>query len=590
MPAPTQSDLFSWSGLPQWLPDETLFSWCSRFHALSGNLLAASTCTQLFGHRRLGAAHDLPSRIAEFATRTGAKLGAAEQIIHERTLLPFYLPFRSAIDAQDAISSMKGNGIGSLKFRLGILTSRFGANHPLRACSECMEDDLRQYGIAYWHRSHQYPGAVMCLKHHAPLQTATEKSNGVGRFLWSLPTSALLARSDRETGWVTADEAGRSQPVRVTQAANQLATLPLGFHFDARVLLDTYHLGLADHGLSTSRGKLKHNAIGASYLEFLLAQPNSLQTFPPLTQSDAAAQVLRLLRTPRSGTHPLRHVLIICWLFGSWETFWWKYCEQQSKGHVPDDPVIGAAVPPAQSIRTETEKEVIRMVCKEGISVTSAATRANIDVATAMTFLAKAELVISRRPKKLKTAIRQSLVEELKNGADRKILARKYEVSQSTIAKVLAQEFGLQLAWSSARSEQTRATSRADWQALVTDYPHIGIKQLREKNQKIYAWLYRNDRSWLVDSCRQLATISQPRRSLVDWRTRDLHLANAVLKAAKEIAHKKPGAKILLWKLYQRVPQLKTKLSSLHKLPLTKEVIDQLRMDSTNTDADGGLF
>jgi transposase len=257
---------------------------------------------------------------------------------------------------------------------------------------------------------------------------------------------------------------------------------------------------------------------------------------------------------------------------------------------VPDDPVIEAAVPPAQYIRTETEKEVMRMVCKEGISVRSAAARANIDVATAMTFLAKAGLVISRRPKKLKTAIRQSLIEELKNGADRKILAGKYEVSQSTIAKVLAQEFGLQLAWSSTRSEQMRATARADWQALVTDYPHIGIKQLREKNQKIYAWLYRNDRSWLVDSCRQLATISQPRRPLVDWRTRDLHLANAVLKAAKEIAHETPGAKILLWKLYQRVPQLKTKLSSLHKLPLTKEVIDQLRMDSTNTDADGGLF
>lgn len=129
-----QFDLFPASGIPTWLPDETLFSLCSRYHSLSGNQSASTTCQQLFGHAQFGTAHDFPSKVGEFATRTRGELGTAESIVLQRSLLPYYLPFRSEADQVDALDAMLGRGIGSLKFRLGILTSRFRANHPLKAC------------------------------------------------------------------------------------------------------------------------------------------------------------------------------------------------------------------------------------------------------------------------------------------------------------------------------------------------------------------------------------------------------------------------------------------------------------------------
>jgi hypothetical protein len=54
-------------GLPHaWLPDETLFSLCSRYHRASGNQLPTTTCKALFGHKLQGAAHDFPARLNHF--------------------------------------------------------------------------------------------------------------------------------------------------------------------------------------------------------------------------------------------------------------------------------------------------------------------------------------------------------------------------------------------------------------------------------------------------------------------------------------------------------------------------------------------
>lgn len=257
-----QSDFFPVSGIPKWLPDETLFSLCSRYHVLSGNQLASTTCQQLFGHSQFGTAHDFPSQVREFATRTRYELGTAEAIILRRSLLSYYLPFRSAADQADAMSAMQGRGIGSLKFRLGILTSRFRANHPLKACSECMREDQRDFGSAYWRLTHQLPGTLICIRHNSLLLSSTEKSTGVGRFLWLLPTSDRLQRVSRPAQLA---DSQISSLIELAHSAHQLAQLPRGFHFKPASILDTYHAALTSQGLMTQGGVMKNAAIGASY-------------------------------------------------------------------------------------------------------------------------------------------------------------------------------------------------------------------------------------------------------------------------------------------------------------------------------------
>ncbi len=173
--------------LLSWLPGETLFSLVSRQHAFWGYPGASETSTIMFGRRHAGTQHDFPNALDEFSARTGGVLGAPDDLALNHTLLSYYRPFSSDGLISDCLAMMRGKSVSHLKYRLGLLTSRFRANHPLKACTVCMDQDVAETGWAYWHLEHQYPGIWFCARHAEPLYEATIKSTGVNRFLWALP-------------------------------------------------------------------------------------------------------------------------------------------------------------------------------------------------------------------------------------------------------------------------------------------------------------------------------------------------------------------------------------------------------------------
>ena len=178
--------------LLEWLPDETLYSLCSRQHRFWGYVHAWQTARVLFGGRRLGTQHDFPSALDALVTRTQGLWGRAEGIATERTLLRFFRPFLAAEDVATAIRTMRSPSVAHLKFSLGLLTSRFGASHPLKACPVCIREDLDKYGWSYWHGAHQFPGVWICAKHGEALLQSSVKTTGIERFEWHLPAMEAL--------------------------------------------------------------------------------------------------------------------------------------------------------------------------------------------------------------------------------------------------------------------------------------------------------------------------------------------------------------------------------------------------------------
>ena len=154
---------------------------------------AGETAAILFGAARAGLQHDFPSRLEQFRDRTGEVYGRARALAEGRTLLRYYWPFLPTSEVDAAIAAMAGDSVAHLKFRLGLLTSRFRANHPLKACLECMAQDLVEHGWCYWHLEHQYPGVWLCAVHGTLLRSSNMKATGVGRFQWNLPDEGTLA-------------------------------------------------------------------------------------------------------------------------------------------------------------------------------------------------------------------------------------------------------------------------------------------------------------------------------------------------------------------------------------------------------------
>lgn len=562
----SQAGLFAEPSIGPWLPDEIVFSLASRHHRLSGNHSHETTCLQLFGHRRMGCAHDFPCRIDELARRVDGVLGDAPSIIRDHTILPYYLPLRSRDAARSAIAAMRGPSIGSLKFTLGLLTSRFRAHHPLKACPDCMLEDREQWRVAYWHRAHQLPGYWICTKHRQLLLECDVKSTGVGRFGWVLPDRGNLRL--RVTAAAGLDETLTA----LSQAAEGLCCLDAGA-LDAGHLRQIHLTALHQLGLATSSGRLRARKVAQAYLAYSLP----LRAIPelvslPLTTHEAEAQVRRLLYPARSGTHPIRHLLLIVWLHGSWSAFLNRYRDAQTGSSVLSKP--SGAHP--RSPNETSKRRVLSLVAHEGRSVSGAAQEVGVDYATAAAWVAQRGHTIARRPKALRGAARRRVSGLLKRGLDVPAVAATSGFSQSTIHRMLSSEPGLYAAWKDAKWRQARKAAREAWVESRGAHPLSGVKVWRALAPAAYAWLYRNEPAWLQSQSKGPRPASF-RSPAVNWDERDLAISAAVRRVALMIRSLQSGARVTLGQLCQEMPELKAKLGCLDRLPLTRTALFDVR-------------
>lgn len=564
-----------------WLEDETLFSLVSRYHRVSGNRLAGTTCKAFFGHARQGSAHDFPCRLDEFASRTEGKLGNTDTLVADRTVLPFFSPFSTAEVIADAVASMRGASIGSLKFRLGLLTSRFGASFPLKACPDCMVRDAARTGLAHWRRCHQLPGVWLCPRHSCQLLQSTLKSTGRERFGWHLPVTTCLVPAF-DSRLVVERESLRNALHRLAEAATELIKLPLGFHFDRATLDRCFRVAAFEQGLTARSGRLDQTALAKSYL----AVSNELAVVPELaalatTLEGASGQATRVFYRGSQIAHPLRQLVAIVWLFGRWDNFEISYRHAVAEQFRLDATSPNAEAAPGSRASVPT--------VRAGMSARALAKESGVDVATAMTWLADARIDIVRRPKKMRDGVRQAVLQELKLGWDKDRVASRFDISESTINRLLRTEAGLHSEWLRARHVRSRDAARQGWDRGLSSNPLSPIAVLRAVQPAAYAWLYRNDHAWLAERNSRHVGPAAHGGLIVDWDSRDAALAQQVRDALATLAGK-PRSRASLADLIALVPSLRRRLGHLDRLPLTRDVIIQARIGRRWKGIQGGLF
>lgn len=571
----SQLRLFENESFLNWLPDETVFSYASRYHVISGNVDARKSARQLFGDAGSGYQHDLPSGIGEFVRRTSGRLGATLDVIHEHTLLPYYLPFRTERECEDALDAMISPRIGALKFRLGLLTGRFRANHPLKACRACMHDDVDKHCVPYWHLCHQLPGVWICIHHGELLLESTVKSTGVGRFQWFLPCLDELR--------VVVPEglhgANCSRLLLFAELANALRNFPMKFRLDTVVLSPTYATALERLGLKNLAGRRHLREAGRELSEFLAA----LRVIPELhalPANDQASTTMlgRMLGPARNGTHPIRHLVLVQWLFGSWCQFFETY--NSVKGAVDsglseqrENHSRYSELPHEHLSR---KSELVKLVQVGKLSATAAARQVGVTPSTAFAWLAGSGISTARRPKTVKQAVYVRIVRFLMRGESKAEVANKFAVSISTITRILRTTPGLQQAWHDACRATASRSIKKRWLRTMADHPEAGIKSLRLLAPAEYAWLYRNDRVWLDEQLKNVASKVTGNHSAIDWHQRDAKMAASVEKVLLELS-RTSSAPIPLWMICQRLPELKPKLDVLDRMPLTSKVLARAR-------------
>lgn len=520
-----------------WFKDETFYSICSRQHYYLGNLDSASTFNWLFGRPKAHTHHDFPINLGLLNPEAIATWGSPTSIILNHSIVPFFFPFQSRPQVEEALEVLKSSSLGSLKYRLGLVTGRFGAEHPLKACTECIISDREVHGVAYWHLSHQYPGVILCPEHHSRLRLSIKNRQWSGRFQWLLPDNAVLA-PDTGMGISSNDQ---RRLLDLAKAILELATYGLEKTFESVIVAEIYRDVL---------GNLGAHQPGLESLEESLARYTSqLQLYPPLTvlpitRAGATALLKQLTRSPRGHCHPLKHLAVITWLFGALTPFVDEYDRLQNRStscaHRPS---------PVESVKSK-------------VSVMSTAPASNE--------------IIKRRPKVLKEKIRSSILDRLKKGEDKASTCAEFGITISTLNKLLRSEPKIRQQWLKNYKASLKSQHRSLWLITVKAFQSPGAKQIRTIIPKVYIWLYRNDKQWLERHTKALSSKRSGNHSKIDWDKRDSDLLSSIVSALKIKAGNQPDTLVGKSRLNTLFPNLSKALEAKNHYPLTRALVRKI--------------
>ena len=559
--------------VPPWLEDETLYSLCGRFHRIAGQRLASSTCMQLFGHPRAGVSHDLPGAIAALTSRTGGRLGTAREVVLERTVLGYYLRFRSRDVQENAIAQLLHSGPAGMKARLGWLATRMGAAHPLCACDQCVQEDIDRHHIPTWRLVHQLPGVWVCPVHGAPLWGAGAKIHGVQRFQWLLPDEIQASdhQCARTNAWPV--ESGRAA-VFIANASVWLVRQDFQGAVDIDRVRATLRRRLSERGLSTPSGRMRLKNIEIEFTSFL----NRFRPFPEATAlclsgEAAIASFRRTVFNSSRPMHPLRYLVAAAWLFETWQDFVHAYQSDPSTQTAP--PTTGGIGEP--TTQNPVKEELVRLVQIDGLSVRAAAQRTGISVQTGLIWASAAGVAIQHRPKQITPSDRRRIADALEAGRPKKAIAKRFGVSVVSITRILLSTPGLPEARAKTLTQRRRVSARRHLESVIRRQTEPTVVSVRRKASADTTWLYRHDRDWLVKMFDDLRpnTKDRPPRSCVDWPDRDAKFAKAIQKLRSDAAKSKlSDARPSRSKLVHAVPGLITKIKHLDRMPLTQVALN----------------
>ncbi len=150
-------------------PDELLYSLVARYHIRSGNKSFRQTHQELFETVELQPDKIiLPNNLNFLVSQLpqSSQLNI-ERLIKQNILYPFFRSFLTPVEIYSFKNLLREKS--SISIPQVAKISRRERNQVLKFCPKCHLEDEQKYGEAYWHRQHQMPGTLICLKHQTPL-------------------------------------------------------------------------------------------------------------------------------------------------------------------------------------------------------------------------------------------------------------------------------------------------------------------------------------------------------------------------------------------------------------------------------------
>lgn len=475
--------------LPSLDDDETLFSWGARYHRRSGNAHPRDSSRILYGDENAGSRYDLPSHVNNLVNSTAGLTGAADSLILRHTIFGALAKVLDPKTTTEALSMMRGASIYGLKGKLGLLTSGLGADHPLKGCHRCIEEDMATGSGARWRVEHQWPSVWVCRHHRVALSQVLASALTRKPRPWLLPDG--VSRDD----WIELPPLNDNQMERLSR----FATLTAGIaemserSLDLSLLRLTYFLGANARGfIVTSDGSVRFNAM----LEALKARSADLLEVPGwkfLSQLETTHGGLLglLMRRVPGNRHLAKHIALIDFLFDSFEQFsacYHSVVSSAGKGKLDD------------LIRElySTREQVINLVQKEGLSINKAATQVGVHTALALRWIKREGVSYRARPRVLDREIKAKLLKMLRAGRTREEIVEKLAIKKNWLRTFLSDHPAIRDRWLQKINSIRRDVYRETFLELMRTNLGVPMRRIKAIPGNGFTWLYNHDREWLI--------------------------------------------------------------------------------------------
>lgn len=152
-------------------------------------------------------------------------------------------------------------------------------------------------------------------------------------------------------------------------------------------------------------------------------------------------------------------------------------------------------------------------------------------------------------------------------------IAQVLECDYATVKKYISNSKGK----SSNNKEllmDLRIQKEAEWLKLIETYSDFTVTQIRKINPALYAWHYRNNRSWLTENSPRL-TMKVAVNKRVDWEKRDIEILHLVKKAIQSLYAIEKPVYVNKSRVAKEIGQLSLLEKLLDKLPKTKAYLNK---------------
>lgn len=445
--------------LPDALPDELLFSRMIRYCSV-GAVPIPEFLKSVYGDHR---ASINPILTAGLSSLSSLYRESKNDLLMEQTLAPLFMHYYPQYKAKLSESISSTDNYSAI--RLSQLSCvREHAQLTLKMCPVCVQEDIRQFGVSYWHRVHQIPAIESCCEHqqhlvHVRLPKRLKLAVGYPSFF---ETESQESSSDE--GFHLAQF---SRQVLLEQSKN-ISTFRT----------DSYSDKLSNLGYVTKSGRIRRVKLLSDFYTFTSQLHYPYSNVLPSSESDFK-YITNLLYNQYSQ-HIFKYLIFEYWL------------SKQRRTRKTPEIVSDHSVDSISSV----EQECL-LLLKQGLSISSISKRTG----KSRTYVKSVAYAFGMEdlfnPTKLKPSLRKHVLALARKGFHRSEIARRLSVSIGSVEMLISSVNGL-VEWRKlCKHESKRRRYKCHILKYLQSYPFCIRKDIKRDCNAAFYWLYIHEPEWL---------------------------------------------------------------------------------------------